>query len=475
MTRTTISRAVRLARLIEMLRAGEEVLASDAAEMFACSQRSLERDILELQQPPFSLRIEREGWAWRLVHPIPGEGIAREEANKGEYQVPLEVYDQLEKATPEERANAALRLIEEHPEHRLELPARDGKHANLSSVDLSPPVLREKLEKLDAVSAPWWDADLQGANLKGANLREANLQGANLEHANLQEANLEHADVRRAYLGKADLQMSKLFLTDFRASDLNLAIFQGADVYKTDFEDADLSHANFQSAVLMDSNPTASTIEQAERGLEGIYLFRAFLHRTELNKERLGEGIGEEHDRRWFEAKEAYLALNRDFEEIGRYDDAGWAYRKERQMEKLMALQRAKDKCRERNWRKAAQSSAKAIGLQVVELICGYGESISRVLSTMAIVWILFALVYGLAAGVWGPWEETAAERIRRTTWNPIHLLAFSVGAMTTMEPAGLEARSCAIMRILVPLEAFLGIALAGLLGFVIGNRIRRS
>jgi hypothetical protein len=46
---------------------------------------------------------------------------------------------------------------------------------------------------------------------------------------------------------------------------------------------------------------------------------------------------------------------------------------------------------------------------------------------------------------------------------------------MTTVDPIGVEARPMLAMRILVSLEALLGIFLAGLLGFGAGNRIRRS
>jgi len=53
------------------------------------------------------------------------------EAKTGKYQVPLEIYERLAEATPEEKTDIVLRLIEEHPEGRLELPARDGVRADL--------------------------------------------------------------------------------------------------------------------------------------------------------------------------------------------------------------------------------------------------------------------------------------------------------------------------------------------------------
>jgi hypothetical protein len=83
--------------------------------------------------------------------------------------------------------------------------------------------------------------------------------------------------------------------------------------------------------------------------------------------------------------------------------------------------------------------------------------------------------VYWVIAGVWGPWQDIGSGQIRHITRNPIDLLSFSLGAMVTLEPSDLEARSTLLMRILMPLEALLGIFFAGLPGFAVGNRIRRS
>ncbi len=59
------------------------------------------------------------------------------------HQVPSEVYKELKQATPEQERDIILRLIEEHPRGRLELPERDGMRADLSHVDLSSDALRE--------------------------------------------------------------------------------------------------------------------------------------------------------------------------------------------------------------------------------------------------------------------------------------------------------------------------------------------
>ena len=144
-------------------------------------------------------------------------------------------------------------------------------------------------------------------------------------------------------------------------------------------------------------------------------------------------------------------------------------------MEKLAALRKAKDAWQEHDWKGAIPRYAKVAGDQFVEWLCDYGEGLGRVAGSLIAVWVAFALIYGLIAGVWGPWQDTGSGKIRYITRNLIDLLAFSLGAMTTLEPVGLEARPILAMRILMPLEALLGIFFTGLLGFVAGKRIRRS
>ena len=59
------------------------------------------------------------------------------------HQVPSEVYKELKQATPEQERDIILRLMEEHPRGRLELPEEDRIRADLIHVDLSSDALRE--------------------------------------------------------------------------------------------------------------------------------------------------------------------------------------------------------------------------------------------------------------------------------------------------------------------------------------------
>ena len=74
------------------------------------------------------------------------------------------------------------------------------------------------------------DADLYGADLKGAYLKSANLYGADLRGADLSDANLHGANLHGAYLKSADLS----------GADLRLANLSGADLEDTSIISANL-------------------------------------------------------------------------------------------------------------------------------------------------------------------------------------------------------------------------------------------
>jgi len=358
--------------------------------------------------------------------------------------------------------------------------------------------------------------NLSGANLSNANLVQASLQGANLSFADLRDASMVFADMedarlfrveaqgawmgstklRRANIEYASLQGIHLDYADLRDTSLGWASLTGAWLYDANLEGASLSRANLQGAYLVQSNLSHVRLNGASlrevdltgtESLAGVYFFGTRLERTNLKSQQLSAGIGEEIDGDYDKAKEAYLALKTNFESIGRYDDASWAYTKERKMKKVMNHPRhARRYYAEEeklpynvNWRSARlwgfylRHTSECMMDWVVELVCGYGESFRRVLATLVLVYVLFTLGYGVT---WSVMRVTSGpEGLTRTfSASPVDWAIFSLGALTTMDPAGLEPRDN-LVQLASGLEALLGIFLTGLLGFVVANRIRRS
>ncbi len=209
----------------------------------------------------------------------------------------------------------------------------------------------------------------------------------------------------------------------------------------------------------------------------------AWMDRVRISHAQLGAAIPEELEKSYAVAQSTYLSLKQNFESIGDYEGASWAYRKERRMEKKKNWAAGAYALRELH-RIVPRRFLKAGGDQLIELVCDYGESFWRAMACVAAVWLVFALTYGLSGNVLAPSSPGAATIGASTaqqgtnyipTRNPLHWLVFSLATMVTIELPALVASSEPWMSVLMPLQAFIGIFLAGLLGFVAGNRIRRS
>jgi len=403
-------------------------------------------------------------------------------------KVKREVYEYLEGATPEKRREIVLRLIEEHPHHRLELPElEDGTRAHLEGLDLSPEALkrcyRDRIAR-EGLPPPWWDRDLERANLEGANLQgtylsKVQLQDANLVGANLQGAGLWGAQLQRADLWGAQLQGADLGGTNLQHAFLWHAQLQRAHLWGAQLQRADLWGAQLQGAVLMGAQLQGADLRGAR--LEKVHLHGAWLDRTRLRAEQLGGAIGEELKARestdpeqWPEgfeqAGEDYLGLKRNFEGLGYYDDALWAYRKERRMDKLVAKWKGQ---RGKYWLS-----------ELMEVTTDYATSPARSLLTLGVVYLFFATIYaafnyGYTFGqvLVGAAAATRLLGAFQSSW--LRGLSAALTGMVAMgaraidRPEYPQAISLAINTV-AAFQSVVTVFLTGLLGFIVANRIRR-
>ena len=362
-----------------------------------------------------------------------------------------------------------LKLIEENggPE-RLDLSGKD-----LNRIDLSTETIQAELRRLrevdpEAMPKWWWGRpDHEGISLRFANLREANLEGvrlqrANLEGANLQGANLSHARLQEAYMALANLQGANLSWARLQVNSLWQSELQGASLEHADLRRVDLRYV---------------------KSLRGAFFYGVRLDHTDMDRNSLGPAVGEELAGKYSRARDAYLRLKRNFDDLGDYAASAWAYQKERQMEKMCSAPwRARRFYGKSQLGDTEESKLPAWHPQVLwfyaghtwkwfwdwvaELVCGYGESVGRVLVTMAAVLVGFAAFYWANGAVVDPNGMPVSSLL--------DYLTFSLGALTTLGFRGLEPANRAI-EFWTNIQAMLGIGLTGLLGFVLGNRIRRS
>jgi len=479
-------------------------------------------------------------------------------AESAKYQVPgQEAYERLAIASPLERGELVLRLIEEHPQGRLELPVRGGLQGILDGIDLSRPALEGRQGQAPP-NAPWWDAERRGASLRRADLRGAglslanlqaadlaeadlrqallrgaNLQGARLEEANLQGADLAGADLRGAVLGGADLggamledanlqgaslrfvhgpgavlETANLQGADLWGARLEGAVLAGADLQKAVLAEADLrgadlagadlrgavlgqadlrgarlqgadlrgtilSRVNFEGAVLKDAKLQGMVLSDCN--LTHVHVSGAAIDKTQFRREQLGDAIGEELAGQYEEARLGYLALERHFSELGDFDAVSWAYRKRRRMQKRAAWEEARAARARRDWRGAGAWYAKYVGDQLTEWLSDYGESAPRVLGCMLGVYLLFLLLYALTGSVVRVTYTPTGEVSRVPAHSLGDLAVFTLFSMISSAhpPAGLLPAN-EYARLLTGVQALLGMVLTGLLGFVLGHRMRR-
>ncbi|EAR7024220.1 pentapeptide repeat-containing protein [Salmonella enterica] len=119
------------------------------------------------------------------------------------------------------------KILEEHKVWITSM-RESGSRANLCDANLCGADLR---------GANLCDANLCGADLRGANLCDANLRGADLRGANLCDANLCGANLCDANLCGANLCDANLCDTNLRGANLCDTNLRGADLYGADLPD----------------------------------------------------------------------------------------------------------------------------------------------------------------------------------------------------------------------------------------------
>jgi hypothetical protein len=293
------------------------------------------------------------------------------------------------------------------------------------------------LNRVDLASRRLYDIDLSGALLEGAQLNDTHFH----------DANLSGAWLRRAGLNKARL---------------NGANLSGAVLYEADLTEAEFFRANLSGAYL-----TGAVLERTrllDADLRGAYFYRARLSETEMMASQLGDAIGEEKAKWYKAAMEAYSRLKANFDSIGRYADASWAYCKERRMAKKWSAEQASYLHGEGKHFKAIAHWVKWLKDWSVELLCDYGESVWRILGWAI---LLFFLGGPLLLHILGGVEDSGGGL-------PLYgrYLLYMVDVFTTSNYSGLGAGSDAV-KLASGIMSLVVIFLVGLLGFVAGNRIR--
>jgi uncharacterized protein YjbI with pentapeptide repeats len=269
---------------------------------------------------------------------------------------------------------------------------------------------------VDLEGADFSNSDLEGANFEGADLAQANFQGARLHYANLSRARLWDANFTRARLAKAVLTGAALQNADFSWANLRGAILNRCLLY----------HVHLQNT-------------EIERGqIEEIW---------EEKRAKEEEKAKRDSRRHYADAASAYNRLKNNFVSIGKHDNAGWAFIKEKRME-----------------RKTRRRFSPAWWFNLfMDVSCGYGEQPWKVLILAVIIPISFGFVY------WG--LEGIQSTVEPVLINWYDYFVFSLRSFVTLAFADMNPASI-LTKILSTLEAAFGVSLFALLMYSLGRRI---
>jgi hypothetical protein len=315
------------------------------------------------------------------------------------------------------------------------------------------------LTALDMRGSRPWRYLVFGDNPTGsaATMRQTVFAETTLEWCWLPGCELDGANFTGCTLVDCDLR----FVTFGRAR-LGSATFDRCDLYGASMQSGTvLSNARFR----MVSPPTVfegvtglrwpafkSTRKVPALIAESKQYYPLFLERT--GHERPGglSTIPKAVDRRLYSAANSYRLLSGHWTFQTQFADAAEAYQRSRRLERRAASP---------FFRGTRLRPLKWVGLWISDLVCGFGESVNRVLATLLLVALLPGLILFLVHGVKGAHDL------------PDDLL-FSASRLTAATPAHLSP-SDRLVSWLGVTQAFVGIALLGLFGFVAGNAIRRS
>lgn len=323
--------------------------------------------------------------------------------------------------------------------------------------------------------------DLQECDFRESQFILTKMRGARLQGSNFNGIMMLGVDLSGANLGASAGGQ----VTELMGAQLAEAKLQGANLHRANLTGADLEGADLRSANLIGAI------------LHGANLKNAILGQTRLDRDSVGDMLAQQKRREFLEAKFIYLSLKQNFLSIGAYDDAAWAYVRERTMERksfapsncarLYGDELADTKkrwcdllCGFLRWdwlgsqflpRVSSRLGEMAFRLKylrkwldslLIGTPWGYGQKPHYALGICVAVIAFFALLFWCAGGIGG------ASLRELDAWDYIIYSAgsFAIVGFSDLYPVTLLA------KYLTVLEAFLGLGTFALFINALGNRI---
>lgn len=344
-------------------------------------------------------------------------------------------------------------------------------------------------------------ADLRNCNLSGVNLQEANLRDANLMGARLDYANLDNASLTGANLSEAKVYQGSLKNAILYSSNLKKAVLWAANLERAEFADLraswlfgltgvgvfgeSIANANLGQANLASANLKGAVLGQAN--LEGANLFGAVFGDTPVDVLQLEKAKNYRYIR---PGKESPIVDHLPAGVVENYHREAKNFFKRNQMGE-MALEY-------HFWENEAKTRGSPLYIRLPRLVFlkwpyGYGSRPIWLVGYSLLVVALFALLFVLVtlprktkSGICSVMREKEQEQEVLLSWRKglligdciyFSLLSLATFGYGTFRPRQwleffrleqVEYRPTGWARILVGIEAALGIYLFALLATVL-------
>jgi uncharacterized protein YjbI with pentapeptide repeats len=308
--------------------------------------------------------------------------------------------------------------------------------------------------------------NLTNANFKGCTIENARFSGAILSATNFRNCKFKWCDFRYIRCSQSTFQDSQFYGCDFyRANFEDYSIFEGAEMVGVS-----LFMANLQGAGIRKKNLGPEILQ------EDLKLFKEFhYHYMNVSEIDIEDFLAKRH----YEAMQIYRHLTGIWASQGFFQDAGWAYVKSKRNEKTTYSPRYSHRVYKTKSVAAASPEKGFSNLLValkyfpkfivywfIDLICGFGESLGRLITSIIALLLGSALIYWVTGGLKSP---------AGTVYTGfLDCLIFSIGNLTATD-FGRFIPTSRIAEIIIALQGLLGISLVGLFGFILGNKIRNS
>jgi uncharacterized protein YjbI with pentapeptide repeats len=316
---------------------------------------------------------------------------------------------------------------------------------------------------------------LEGVSFRSSSLVDVHFTRTRLERNDFRGAELRSCDFRYVTCTRSTFANTKIIECDFyRAYFEASVIFSKATLTRVSLDKAWLQGAtDLQRAMFDDPATGPALVQDADDEA-----YRRFLEPTKSQR-LLGTAGGELapddiasaiRDKR-LRAAQTYRTLSAVWASGGHFDDATFAYVRSKELERQHFRSRLAAGRRGRHPGARTQSGALTdlggfLWRSLARWSCNYGDSLGR------IVLLVLALVLG--PGTFYALTGSVENDHGHTVHSWLTCLLFSLEQITTLSSGSLQPAT-RLVELAGSLQTLIGIALLGLFGFVLGNKIRNS